>query len=82
MKASERIKIIPNKRQGFTHGTKKFRIKFTNWNCHLELTLLNGTKRIVKAINFMDAYKTKKEAVAKAVEYSEYMLSRGDFYFV
>lgn len=76
------IKVIPNKRQGTTHGVRKYLINFTNWDCDLEITLLNGNKRILKAINFMKPQPTKKEAIIEAQKYAEYMKSRGNFYFI
>tara|TARA_R110000824_G_scaffold85121_2_gene211799 strand:+ start:958 stop:1200 length:243 start_codon:yes stop_codon:yes gene_type:complete len=76
------IKILPRKIQGSTHGQRKFSIQITRWLCDLEVTLLNGEKRIVTGMNFMKRTKLKKDALILANNEVERMLSKGDFYFI
>ena len=53
-----------------------------NWTCELEIIRFDGSSRTIKGYDFMDNQNLKRDAIEKANEYKNYLLSEGDFYFV
>jgi hypothetical protein len=76
------IKVIPIKKEGVTIGIKKYSVFYKVWICNLEITKNDGSIKILKGSEFMKSKKLKRDAIEEANKYKEYLLSRGDFYFV
>jgi hypothetical protein len=63
------------------HGTRKYMIKDTVWKTELILTSANGNQRVIPSMNYANPQKLKRDAVKKAREYSDYILSNQKMYF-
>jgi len=75
------IKIIPIKHETKKKGHRKYLVDVILWGCDLELTKEDGTKNTVKSVEYMSLQNLKREAITEAKKYSDYILTKKDFYF-
>ena len=81
MKNTKNIELVTSKKEGHTMGHSKI-LDRTFWKCDLHITRDNGEVYVVPSITFTKNSLLKREVVAAAKKYAEYIRSRGDFYFV
>lgn len=56
--------------------------KKTNFICDLHIIKNDGSLKIMRGLEFMETKKLKREAINMANEYKNYLLSKGEFYFI
>ena len=72
------VNIKPIKREfKNSRGYKK-----NNWTCEIEIIRFDGSCKTLKGYEFMETQNLKRDAVKKANEYKNYILSKGEFYFI
>lgn len=53
-----------------------------NWTCEIEIIRFDGSSKILKGYEFMETQNLKRDAIEKANEYKNYLLRKGEFYFI